>query len=120
MPAFEGRSLNVEVEAAERVAVFFCVPKLIYGFGSQATKRHPARSRTASREEERCASQARSSGSTTPRVTDSSNAREAVTCSCITPQSVATASAHSKKARQSNSKSLMARRVHRQGTSPSH
>jgi hypothetical protein len=41
MPAFEGRSLNVEVETASSVAVFFCVPKLIFEFGSQATKRRP-------------------------------------------------------------------------------
>src|SRR5437762_10429769 len=44
-------------------------------------------------EEERCASQAKSSGSTTPRVTGSSNATEAVMSSCTTRLSRATASA---------------------------
>src|SRR5918997_222242 len=39
MPAFEGRSPNVAVEAAQALAVFFCAPKLICGFG---TARDPA------------------------------------------------------------------------------
>ena len=36
MPAFEGRSPNVEVEAAQALAVFFCAPKLICAFGRHA------------------------------------------------------------------------------------
>jgi len=39
MPTFEGRSPDVEVEAAQALAVFFCAPKLIGGFGRHAIKR---------------------------------------------------------------------------------
>src|SRR6185295_10461579 len=66
----------------------------------------------------RCVSQARSSGSTTPRVTDSSNAKVAATCSSTSRRSRATGSGRSKRARQSSSRSSMALRARRPVTSP--
>src|SRR6185295_14018927 len=77
-----------------------------------------ASERHSKQEEERCVSQARSSGSTTPKVTDSSSATEAVTCSCTTRPFRATASARSRKARRSSSRSLTARKARRLATSP--
>ena len=53
-----------------------------------------------SKEEERCASQARSSGSTTPRATASSSVKAAATCSCTSRRSRAPASGRSRKARR--------------------
>src|SRR5688572_19325149 len=98
-----GRSPDVAVEAAQALAVFFCAPKLICGFGQHAIERLfcPQGARLASREEERCVSQARSSGSITPRGMGSLNARVAAMCSCTTPRSVATASGPLKRVRRS-------------------
>src|SRR4051794_15377004 len=66
---------------------------------------------------ERCALQARSSGSTTPRVTASSSAKAAVTSSSTTRPSRAPVSGRSRKVRRWNSRLLTARRAHRQATS---
>jgi hypothetical protein len=66
----------------------------------------------------RCVSQARSSGSTTPRVTDFSNAKVAATYSSTSRRSKATDSGRSRKARRSNSRSLMAPRARRPVTLP--
>src|SRR6185295_9745755 len=60
---------------------------------------------------------ARSSGSTTPRGTDSSNATEAVMSSSITRLSRVTGSVRSRKARPWSSRSLTARRARRLATS---
>ena len=54
----------------------------------------------------RCVSQARSSGSTTPRVTDSSSATAAAMCSSTSRRSRETASGRSRRARRWSSKSL--------------
>ena len=73
-----------------RHAVFFCAPRARAG---GLVRARGARCRDHSKqEEERCASQARSSGSTTPRATGSSSARVAATCSCTTRRSRAPAS----------------------------
>src|SRR5262252_922448 len=74
--------------------------------------------RHSKQEEERCVSQARSSGSTTQKATGLSSATEAVTCSCTTRPFRATASARSRRARRSSSRSLTARRARRPATSP--
>src|SRR5262249_17079943 len=74
--------------------------------------------RHSKQEEERCVSQARSSGSTTQKVTDSSSATEAVTCSCTTRPFRATGSARSRKARRSSSRSLTVPRAPRPPPSP--
>src|SRR4029079_11458306 len=66
----------------------------------------------------RCLSQVRSSGSTTPRVTDSLNGTAAATSSCTSPRSRATASGRWKRARPSNSRSSMDPRVRRPETLP--
>src|SRR5207247_2727288 len=70
------------------------------------------------KERERCVLQARSSGSTTPRVTGSSSATEAVTCSSTTRPFRATGSARSRKARRLSSRSLTVRKARRPETSP--
>src|SRR5438552_18826080 len=109
-----GRAWRRKGKAAQR-GLFFWLRQCRRGwFNDAATS-----SRHSKQEEERCASQARSSGSTTPRVTDSSNATEAVTSSCTTPPSRATASDRSRRGRQWSSRSLTARRARRPATSPS-
>src|SRR5438876_4109122 len=77
-----------------------------------------ARPRHSKQEEERCASQARSNGSTTPRAMDSSNATEAaMSSSTIRPFRV-TVSGRSRKVRRWSSRSLTVRRARRPATSP--
>ena len=63
----------------------------------------------------RCVSQARSSGSTTPRVTDSSSATAAAMYSFTSRRSRATASGLSRRARRSSSKSSTVRRARQAG-----
>src|SRR6185436_14084580 len=111
-------SLGVVVEAANTDAVFFCAPKLIIGGGTHGWLARPDRRvGPASREEERCALQAKSSGSTTQRATGSSNARAGATCSSTTPPSRVTDSVPWKKARQLSSRSSTVPRARRRATS---
>src|SRR5262245_14133409 len=95
----------VRERAAQTAALFFC--PLYCSTTRLASKQ----------EEERCVSQARSSGSTTQKVTGSSSATEAVPSSPTTRPSRATASGRSRKVRQWNSRSLTAPKARRPETS---
>src|SRR5262249_60405606 len=95
-------------EKAAQPRPFFCPLQLF----NDAHVRH------SKQEEERCVSQARSSGSTTQKATGLSSATEAVTCSCTTRPFRATASVRSRRARRSSSRSLTDRRARRPATSP--
>src|SRR6266540_2285257 len=118
MPLLWRRRCGVSVVSRGRaLAVFFYVRGVTCRVpgryhGGVPTPRHCKAGKV------RCVSQARSSGSTTPRVTDLSSAKVAATCSSTSRWSRATDSGRSRRARRSSSRSLMGRRARRPATSP--
>src|SRR4029453_4982020 len=99
--------LAPEGKGPHRLRLFFFAPYIV----QRRVSRH------SKQEEERCVSQARSSGSTTQKVTGSSSATEAVTSSSTTRPSKATASGPSRKVRQWSSRSLTAPKARKPETS---
>src|SRR4029453_6347299 len=99
--------LAPEGKGPHRLRLFFFVPYVV----QRRVLRH------SKQEEERCVSQARSNGSTTPKVTGSSSATEAVTSSSTTRPFGATASGRSRKVRQWNSRALTAPKARKPETS---
>src|SRR6185436_3424 len=97
-----------------QVAAFFCCPQLIQRcVGGSSVRWLRAASKTG---RERCVSQARSSGSTTPRATVLSSAKAAATCSCTTRRFRAPVSALLKRDSRLSSKSLTVLKVRRPAT----